>query len=82
AKVGHIIAWNIRSFNNKDQEVMQELNEHKIDICAIQESRIKGKGKKQYSNYVLIYSEVERQMSAKEGVALTVHNTYNNNILE
>ena len=37
--------WNIKSLNNRDQETLKELNDNNIDICAIQETKKKGRGK-------------------------------------
>ena len=39
-----VAAWNTRSWNNKSQEVLLELSRNKIDICAISETKKKGKG--------------------------------------
>lgn len=31
--------WNIKPFNNKDQETLKELKDNRIDICALQNTR-------------------------------------------
>lgn len=72
--------WNIKSLNGRDQEVLQELKDHNIDICAVQETKKKGKGQKQYQDYILIYSGVEKEKRAKEGVGLLIHNKFKSNI--
>lgn len=74
--------WNIKSFNNKDQETLKELKHNNIDICALQETKKKGKGQVQYNDYLVIYSGVEKQTRAKEGVAIAVSVKYQNNIKE
>lgn len=77
-----IATWNIKSFNNKDQEIMLELEQHKIDICALQETRIKGKGQKLVNNYVLVYSGVEKGTRSKEGVGLMISRKHQASINE
>ncbi|XP_030754956.1 craniofacial development protein 2-like [Sitophilus oryzae] len=72
--------WNIKSFNNKDQETLKELKDNKVDICALQETKKKGKGQLQYDDYLVIYSGVEKQTRAKEGVAIAVARKYQSNI--
>ncbi|XP_030754777.1 craniofacial development protein 2-like [Sitophilus oryzae] len=72
--------WNIKSFNNKDQETLKELKDNKIDICALQEMKKKGKSQLQYDDYLVIYSGVEKQTRAEEGVAIAVTRKYQSNI--
>ncbi|XP_030762014.1 uncharacterized protein LOC115886850 [Sitophilus oryzae] len=72
--------WNIKSFNNKDQETLKELKDNKIDICALQETKKKGEGQLQYDDYLVIYSGVEKQTRAEEGVAMAVTRKYQSNI--
>lgn len=72
--------WNIKSLNGREQETLQELKDHNIDICALQETKKKGKGQIQYQDYILVYSGVDRHERAKEGVALLVHNKHKLNI--
>ena len=42
----------------------------------------KRKGQKQYADYLVIYSGVDKHERAKEGVALAVHKKYQKNIHE
>lgn len=62
--------WNIKSLNNKDQKTLKELSDNKINVYAQQETKKKGKGPKQYAEYIVIYSGVENHERAKEGVAI------------
>ncbi|XP_030763134.1 craniofacial development protein 2-like [Sitophilus oryzae] len=48
------------SWNNKDQEIINELKSNNIDICSISETKKKGKGKYEIDDYTLIYSGVSR----------------------
>lgn len=68
-----VAAWNTRSWNNKAQEVLLELSRNKIDICALSETKKKGKGIMTYQDYVLFYSGVSKESRAKEGVAIAIH---------
>lgn len=74
--------WNVKTLNNRDQEVVKELEDKNIDICALQETRKKGKGQMWLGEYLLIYSGVERDRRAKEGVALMIHKKLTQNIRE
>ena len=48
--------WNVTSFNNKDQEIIMELKKHKLDICALAETKKKDKGNISYDDYTLVFS--------------------------
>ncbi|XP_044766150.1 craniofacial development protein 2-like [Coccinella septempunctata] len=74
--------WNVKTLNNRDQEVVKELEDKNIDICALQETKKKGKGQMWLGEYLLIYSGVERDRRAKEGVALMIHKKLTQNIRE
>lgn len=43
---------NIISWSQKSQEIIMELNDHRIDICAINETKRKWKGKERIANYI------------------------------
>lgn len=79
-EIMRIATWNIKTLNNKDQEVEKELRDKRIDICALQETKKKGKGQMWLGEYLLIYSGVERNERAKEGVALMIHKKLAHNI--
>lgn len=46
--------WNVMSWQAKDQEIISELKNIKIDICSLSEVKKKGKGKMEVGNYVFI----------------------------
>ncbi|XP_043496495.1 craniofacial development protein 2-like [Polistes fuscatus] len=73
-------SWNVKSFNNKEQEILQELENQKIDIAALQETKKKSRGQRIYGEYIVIYSGVEKSERAKEGVAIALHKRYINQI--
>ncbi|KAG8235924.1 hypothetical protein J437_LFUL014280 [Ladona fulva] len=64
---------NIRSLDDKEQELIEELQSHQISICALQETKKKGKGQREYGKYFLIYSGVEKSVRAKAGVEIIIH---------
>ncbi|XP_056645027.1 craniofacial development protein 2-like [Diorhabda sublineata] len=72
--------WNVTSFNNKDQEILLEIKGHKLDICALSETKKKGKGNSKYGNYILIYSGKNKNERATSGVGLLLHESYENQI--
>lgn len=80
SKTLRIATWNITSLNTKDQEVIEELSDRNIDICGLQETKKKGKGQQQYSNYILIYSGVPKDQRAAAGVGILISRKYKNNL--
>ena len=61
---------------------MLEIEKHKIDICAITETKKKGKGNSKYGKYVLIYSGKDKHKRATSGVGILLHEKFENNIIE
>ncbi|XP_065170188.1 uncharacterized protein [Atheta coriaria] len=60
----------------------QELRNHHIDICALQETKKKGKGQAVVGDYLLAYSGVERNERAKKGVAIMFHKKLVDHIID
>ncbi|XP_044757080.1 uncharacterized protein LOC123315451 [Coccinella septempunctata] len=56
------------------------MKHHKIYICAISESKRKGKGTLKVPGFILIYSGVEKQRRATGGVAMLIAEKYGDNI--
>lgn len=75
-----IATWNINSWRRKEYELIIELNNHKIDICAISETKKKGKGTTTSGNYTLIYSGVHKSEYAHAGTGMLIHNKWANKI--
>jgi endonuclease/exonuclease/phosphatase family metal-dependent hydrolase len=75
-----IACWNITSWTKRDQEVIQELDRHRIDICGIAETKKKGKGSARYNNYILIYSGKCRSERAHSGVGILLNEKYEHTI--
>lgn len=68
------------SWNNKDQEIINELKSNNIDICSISETKKKGKGKYEIDDYTLIYSGVSRDKRGHSGVGLLIDRKYKDHI--
>ena len=68
------------ALNNKDQETLIEIKKHKIDICALSETKKKGKGNTKYEDHILIYSGKEKNERAASGVGLLIHQKFETNI--
>lgn len=74
-----VACWNIKTLYSKNHEIIPELNEHKIDICALSETKKQGKGITKLDNYVLMYSGVTKDKMTVSGVELLVHQKYEQN---
>ncbi|XP_056639351.1 craniofacial development protein 2-like [Diorhabda sublineata] len=75
-----IATWNVTSIANKDQQTIIELKKHKIDICALSETKKKGAGNFRIAEYTLIYNGKPKDERAASGVGLLVHEKYDKNI--
>ncbi|KAF5300633.1 hypothetical protein FQA39_LY11094 [Lamprigera yunnana] len=64
-----IFIWNIRPWTSRDQKIIMELKKHHIDICAINETKKKGKGNIIYDEYILYYS-VEKHGTAMADIRM------------
>ena len=66
--------WNVRAINGKEMELVQEMENFKLDILAITETKKKGQGVESVGlNHILIYSGVDVKERAKAGVGLLIH---------
>lgn len=72
--------WNVTSYNNKDQEILLEIKRHKLDICALSETKKKGKGNSKYDTYILIYSGKDKNERAASGVGILIHEKFEDRI--
>lgn len=75
-------SWNITSWTNKDYEIIMEMEKNRIDICALSETKKKGKGNQRYQNYILFYSGVDKDLRARGGVGLLVKKKFEKDIKE
>lgn len=72
--------WNIKSWNSKNHEVLSEITEKKIDICAISEVKKKGKGTQYINEYILAYNGKPKNERAKCGVGILLHKKFEQHI--
>ena len=71
--------WNVRGINGKDRELLEELNNYKVDILGITETKKKGHGHENLGNeHKIIFSGIDVKERAQAGVALII----NNNLFE
>lgn len=68
--------WNILSWNGREHEILTEMEEHKIDICALSEIKQKGNGEILYPGYLLKYSGKEKHERATAGVGILIKEKY------
>lgn len=73
--------WSIRSLSRKESKKSKNLRVLYIDVCALQETKKKGKGQSIIREYILIYSGVKKEQRAKEEVALMVQNKFKDQIV-
>lgn len=71
-----IACCNIETLNTKVQEIIPELNEHKIDIRAISE---KSEGIVKLDKYALAYTDLPKDKMAIYVVGMLVYEKYKNN---
>ncbi|XP_044755121.1 craniofacial development protein 2-like [Coccinella septempunctata] len=64
--------WNIMSWNTKNAEILLEMEQHKIDICALSETKRKGKGSIRVPGYIFVYSGVSQRSRATAGVGILI----------
>lgn len=75
-----IATWNVTSLLNKGQEVVIELKNHRVDVCALSETKKKGKGNLRMEDYILFYSGRPKNERATSGVGLLIHKKFEGNI--
>jgi exonuclease III len=66
--------------NTKEKEVLEQLQEFKIDIGVLSETKKKGNGSEFKENYLFFIVEWIETKRAKSGVGIVVHRKYRSNI--
>ncbi|KAH1028306.1 hypothetical protein HUJ05_001674 [Dendroctonus ponderosae] len=78
----HFECWNVTSLSNKKEEILIEVEKHKIYICALSETQKKSKGNTRYGDYLLVYSGRNKNERATAGFGILLHKSFENNIRE
>ena len=67
-----VAGFNIRGVNDvgKREEVGTMCRERNIDILALTETKLKGRGEKKFGDFTGMYSGVNERVRAREGVAI------------
>lgn len=74
--------WNIRSLNDKEEELIEEFERSKLDILAITETKKKGNGIIELERgHILMYSGVNQETRAAEGVGCIIKEELRKSIL-
>lgn len=76
----NIITWNVRGLANKENEIEAILNERKISIAFLSETKKKLHGTQDLGEYTIIYSGVEQNIRAQAGVAIMLHKSWKNRL--
>ena len=79
-----IESWNVRSFSNvtSGRKVYDVLLKARIDICALQETKLKSEGIIDLPDFKLFYFGVSELKRAKNGVGFLVRNHLVNSVVE
>ena len=64
-------AWNVRSMNGQDRELIEEMRKYDLRILAVSETKWKGRGARDIEDYYAIYSGVS-EGRARVGVAVVL----------
>lgn len=78
----NIGTWNVRGLNTKEQEVFEQLQKFQMDVCALTETKKKGKGSETKGNYLHFYSGIAKEKRAKHGVSIAIHKRFRQHIKE
>lgn len=66
--------------DKKDQEILMEVHRLRLDVCAISETKLKGRRTTTYNNYILIYSGKGKDERTKSGVGIFIQEKYEQHI--
>src|SRR6201990_2982289 len=74
-KVGTL---NVRGVNKeeKKEEVVVVMEESRLDILALTETKLKGEGDLAFGKYRGLYAEVNERVRAREGVAIVMRDEW------
>jgi hypothetical protein len=75
-----VATWKIRGITGKKQELQTELQERKIDIAVITETKKRNKCSEDIGEYIMIYSGVPDNKWAASGVAVLIRKDWKNKI--
>ena len=70
-----ILQWNINGIKNKKQEISSLLSQYKIDIVALQETKVTSEYMYKFNNYNLYTLDGSFNRMQHGGVALYIRNT-------
>ena len=76
--------WNVRGMNDevKEREIVQVLEEAKVDICGLTETKWKGERVREWQYGLGICAGVRENERAREGVCLMVSNKWKSKVRE
>jgi exonuclease III len=65
--------WNVQGCRNKMEEILSEINEMKMDVVVLTETKKKGTGSETLENYIHLFSGVKKYERAKRGVSVLIN---------
>ena len=72
--------WNIQGCRGKMQGIIKEMEQLRIDIASIMETKKKGFGSEVCGNYLHFYSGIPKENKLKRGISLLIHKKWRHNI--
>jgi exonuclease III len=69
--------WNVQGCRGKMQEMIKEMEQLRINIASITETKKKSSGTEVIGNYLYFCSSVPKENRAKRGVSLLIHKSGN-----
>lgn len=80
AEVIKIGVWNPRGLSNKEIELQKELENMKVDVAIIPETKKKLKGSYELDKYTIIYHGVPQEKRAAAGIAILTNKIWTKKI--
>lgn len=62
-----VCTWNLQSFNTSEKKIILDLK-HRTYLCAIQETKEKGREQWWHGDYVVTYSDMNKETRARKGI--------------
>lgn len=72
--------WNVQGIRLKWQNIMEEIQEMKMDCIVLTETKRKGSGMEESGGYIHFYSGVPKENRAKRGVSILIKKKFKKNI--
>jgi exonuclease III len=72
--------WNVQGCRNKMEEILSEINELKMDVVVLTETKKKRTGSETLENYIHLFSGVNKYKRAKRGVSVLINKKWKSSL--